>query len=394
VRIYDLLKPRGYATAIISSQNEAWGGMSHFLASPNLDLFYHPETGRAKTLVDPKDPGFAKEVATGGLLAGKFPDAHTTDRAIAWIKKQTKAGKPFFLSMNLQSSHFPYLMPDEVPRPFAPCELSADSSFVSYPREQVETVRNAYFNGVHECDRQIGRLVAALDSLEQLDNTILVVTGENGEAFYECNLVTHAREPIEPVIHVTCILHAPNYLPPQVEDYPFEHVDLVPTVLGLAGLPSHPNFQGIDILAPGRPPAETRLTFCHVQSSLAEADAIMLGGRWKLTMDRRNDRTTLHDVLHDSLQAVNLIDEQPTLAAQLRAVLMRWREQQLAYYHFPAYYLKYFPPRPPEWTPELTGTASDSKRPDKGAATGQAAAARPTRYAIIRSDHASKASLP
>lgn len=37
--IYDLLKPAGYATALITSESENWGGMAYFLQSPNLDVF-------------------------------------------------------------------------------------------------------------------------------------------------------------------------------------------------------------------------------------------------------------------------------------------------------------------------------------------------------------------
>ncbi len=347
--IYDLLKPRGYATAIISSQNEAWGGMDHFLASDQLDLFYHPETSDAATMVSDLDPGFSREVRLGSLVAGKFPDAHTTGQAIAWVRAQVAAGRPFFLSMNLQSSHFPYLMPDDVPRPFQPCRLDPHISFVEYPIEQVETVRHAYYNAIHECDRQIGRLVAALEELGQLENTILVVTGENGESFHECQSVTHARDPVEPAIHIAWVIHAPGRITPRVDDYPCEHVDLVPTVLALAGMPSHPNFQGRDLLADDREPAEQRLTFCHVLSSLAEADAVTLGGRWKLTHDRRSDRLTLFDVEHDPGEQHNLISSEPELSARLQWALATWRQQQLAYYHYPAYYLSYYPPAPPRW---------------------------------------------
>lgn len=348
-RIYDVLKPYGYTSAIISSQNEAWGGMDHFLTSPNLDLFFHPERNPDRSLVADRDPGFSREVRLGGLVAGKFPDAYTADQAIDWINAAAANGQPFFLSMNLQSSHFPYLMPDEVARPFQPCELSSRVSFVDYPIEETESVRNAYFNAIHECDRQIGRLVAALENVDRLDNTILVVTGENGEAFHECGSVTHAREPVEPAIHVACVMHAPQRLEPRVEDYPFEHVDLVPTVLSLADIPLHPNFQGIDIFAKDRPSADHRLLFCHVLSSLCEADSVMLGGRWKLTQDRRSGRESLYDVQHDPGQQHDLLPTQPQLADRLRSVLTQWRHQQLAYYHFPAYYLRYFPPPPPVW---------------------------------------------
>ncbi len=347
--IYDLLKPRGYATAIISSQNESWGGMAHFLRTPGLQHFYHPETGRGKTIVSAQDAGFAREIRLGGLVAGKFPDAHTTDVAIAWIEAQAKAKRPFFLSMNFQSSHFPYLMPDHVERPFQPANLDPHISFVNYPVEQTDVVRNAYYNAVHECDHQIGRLVAALERCRLLDNTIIVVTGENGEAFHECGVVTHAREPVEPVIHVACVMHAPRWIAPRVESYPLEHVDLVPTAMGLLGLPSHPNFQGIDALAENRPDARDRLTYCHVLSSLAEADSVMLGGRWKLMEDRRSGRTSLYDTQHDPLETRDLIHGEPQLAKSLQTALERWRERQLAYYHYPHYYLHFYPPQPPRW---------------------------------------------
>ena len=357
--IYDLLQPRGYATAIISSQNESWGGMSHFLRRPSLQYFYHPETSRRATLMSNMDSGFAREVRLGGLVAGKFPDSHTTDMTIEWITQQVRAGRPFFVSMNFQSSHFPYLLPDSVPRPFQPCALDPRISFVDYPVSETPRVRNAYFNAIHECDRQVGRLVAALKQLDCLDNTILVVTGENGEAFHECGSVTHAREPVEPAIHVACVIHAPQAASPAVIDYPLEHVDLVPTLLGLMQQPTHPNFQGIDILAPARPPAAERLTFCHVITSLAEADAVLLGGRWKLTHNRQDGSWQLHDVLNDPQQTTDLTGQQPELTRQLRRTLQQWRAQQLAYYHYPSYYLSYYPPKPPRWSPAAAAYDAD-----------------------------------
>jgi arylsulfatase A-like enzyme len=366
--IYDLLKNYGYTTAIISSQNERWGRMADFLQTDGLDYFYHPETSRAATMVSSMDPGFSREVRLGGLVAGKFPDAHTTDQAIQWISERISAAQPYFLSINLQSSHFPYLMPDEVPRPFQPCELDPRISFVDYPIEQVTSVRNAYFNAIHECDRQIGRLVAALRDLGQLENTILVVTGENGEAFHECGCVTHARDPVEPAIHVACVIHAPQWLTPRVDDYPFEHVDLVPTVCGLLKLPAHPNWQGIDVLAADRTPAAERLTFCHVLSSLSYSDSVTLGGRWKLTLDRRSGSVTLYDVALDPGQRHDLAAERPELAQRLREALRRWRAQQLAYYHFPTYYLSYYPPAPPRWDEIATPQGAPPPAADASAA--------------------------
>src|SRR5262249_20568926 len=160
------------------------------------------------------------------------------------------------------------------------------ASFLDYPSGKTPIVRNAYFNAVHECDRQIGRLVEALDRLGCRDNTILVVYGDNGEAFHENGTVTHAREPVEPALRVACVLNATGRLKPRGEDYPIELIDVAPTILGLMGWPAHPSFQGIDFLSRKRPAAEERLLFFHVENGLARVDAILLGGRWKLHLDR------------------------------------------------------------------------------------------------------------
>ncbi len=348
--LYDVLKPYGYATAIISSQNECWGGMSHFLQTPALDFFYHPETSSAETMeVSERDPGFSREVKLGSLVAGKFPDRHTTDQAIAWIRDQSKHGHPFLLSLNFQSSHFPYLLPADVPRPFQPADLGPNTGFVHYPKSETPRVWNAYLNAIHECDRQLGRLVQALERDGRLENTILVITGENGEAFHECGTVCHARAPVEPAIHVALVVHFPRRFSPAVSDYPVEHVDLAPTLLGLIGLAPEANFQGIDFLAANRPPADERLTFCHVQSSLAKADAVTLAGRWKLTHDRATGGFTLFDTQKDPLETTDLSSTRRQLAARLRQVLTQWRDHQLAYYRYPEYYRRFHPPRPPRW---------------------------------------------
>ena len=146
---------------------------------------------------------------------------------------QESNGKPFFLAMNTQSSHFPYLIPDDCPRPFQPCDLDSDVSFVGYPVEKTPHVRNAYYNGLAESDRQIGRLVDKLTEWGLLDDVILVITGENGEAFHENGAISHAGNPVEPVIHVAAVVYWPGLIEPRMEDYPFEHVDLAPTLCGL-----------------------------------------------------------------------------------------------------------------------------------------------------------------
>ncbi len=347
--IYDLLKPAGYATAIISSQNEKWGGMDSFLQSPQLDYYYDAERSRAPTRLDRRDLGFAHEIKLGALRGGTLDDSHTTDCAISWMREHFERGQPFFLNMNFQSSHFPYVIAPECERPFQPCELNFEASFTYYPPEKRHIVRNAYYNAVHECDRQLGRMVDALREWNRLDDVIFVVMGENGEGFYENRVISHAGRPGEPAIHVALVVHAPRYCKPAVEDYPTELIDVAPTVLALSGWPHHPGFQGIDVLSPQRPPLAERLLFFHTQNPLSWSDALLYQGRWKLIHDRMGDTFELYDVVADPGERHNLVEQRRQLADQLRATLTAWRERQLAYYHLPQYYLNFYPPRPPQF---------------------------------------------
>ena len=347
--LHDVLHQHGYATAIISSQNEAWGAMDQFLTTQGLDWFYHPETSTAPSITSQRDPGFRREQMAGTLVAGKFADRHTTDVAIGWISSQIAAGRPFYVSMNLQSSHFPYLIPDGSPRSFQPCKLDADIKFSSYPPEKAPIVRNAYYNAIQECDRQVGRLVEHLKQLGVWNETILLVTGENGESFHENGCVGHACDAKEPVIHVAAVLSAPGLIEPSKDDYPFEHVDVAPTILGLLGVPGgHPNFQGSDALAAERTLASERLLFFHVISPIAKGDAVSLAGRWKYLTSQDQPQGVLFDLASDPNEAHDASESHPLITTVLRAALKKWRRQQLAYYHFSMYYASHYPPRPPK----------------------------------------------
>jgi hypothetical protein len=55
----------------------------------------------------------------------------------------------------------------------------------------------------------------------------------------------------------------------------------------------------------------------------------------------------LFDLGQDPKESVNLVNERPRLAEKLGETLKTWRERQLAYYHFPIYYQRYYPPKPP-----------------------------------------------
>ncbi|QDV12051.1 Arylsulfatase [Rosistilla oblonga] len=344
---FDLFKQAGYATAIMSSQNESWGGMDQFLQVPSLDLFFDSARSNLETYTSARDPGFALERAVGAFHAGSLYDNQTMDRTLQWIDDQLASQTPYFISMNLQTSHFPYELPPGTEEPFQPARMDRDVTFMYHPPEKTPLVRNAYYNAIHNCDKELGRLVEHLQEQGVLNDTILVVLGENGEAFHENGSVGHAREPVEPALHVATVIHAPNLIAPATDDYPLEHIDVLPTVMGLLDWPAHPNLQGSDLLSDQRTPLSQRLIFHHVNSGAALGDAVQWAGRWKLVIDRQRHSVQLFDLENDPQESTDVAGEHPVIAAVLHDVLTRWYDQQLAYYRFPAYYQNFYPPQPP-----------------------------------------------
>ena len=348
---FDVFKKQGYRTAIVSSQNESWGGMDRFLDVPTLDVFYDAERSLTQmSYVPARDPGLAHEHSAGLFRTGCLYDEHTTDTAISLMKECHVAGEPFFLSMNFQASHFPYHIPDHVPAPFQPCHLDDDVSFMSYPKEKTPMVRNAFYNAIHHCDAQIGRMVDALKEMGELENTIFVVLGENGEAFHENGRVGHAQHPFESMLKVACIIHAPGRVEPSESDYPMELIDVLPTVCSLAGRECHPNFQGINVLAADRPPLDHRFLYFHVNCASANSDAVQWAGRWKYVLDHDTGASGLFDLQHDPWEEQNIKRDHPELTQELHRILTTWRARQLAFYHYSAYYSRYYPPCPPRPT--------------------------------------------
>jgi arylsulfatase A-like enzyme len=339
-------KRHGCATAVISSQNETWGGMDAFLASRNLDLFFDSRSADAPTYVADSDITFARYATEAGM-AGKLDDKATVSRAIQWIDDCRKAQRSFVACINLQTSHFPYLLPKGAGKPFQPCDMDFSASFVSYPRDKVPVVKNAYYNALHYIDQQLATLVDYLDRSGLREKTLIVVIGDNGECFYENGYSTHAGPPFEPAIHVPLVMNCPGTIEPREEDYLTQAIDVVPTALALMGLPPSPCFQGTNVLAADRMPPERRIALVHNSTLVrATADAIITATGWKYVYDRKTKAGALYDLVADPGEQMPVHAKHPAVAATLHRILLRWRDVQLAYYARPDYYGIYYPPPP------------------------------------------------
>ncbi|MEM9876872.1 MAG: sulfatase-like hydrolase/transferase [Myxococcota bacterium] len=97
--------------------------------------------------------------------------------------------------------------------------------------------RALYDHEVAYTDREIGRLLEALDADQSAQPTSIIVTSDHGEAFGENGMWRHGVEVWETLVRVPLIVHVPGVAPRRVKARR-SHIDLVPTMLDLAGLPA------------------------------------------------------------------------------------------------------------------------------------------------------------
>jgi arylsulfatase A-like enzyme len=325
VMFYDLLKARGWRTAILSSQNESWGGMLNLLDTGTLDLVFHSETAGTTSYVKATDSSFARWVEKTGR-AGKLDDRVTVDAAIAWIDEAPD--RPFAFYMNLQSSHAPFEVPDDFERPFGPKVVDFQVTFGGYPPEKIDVVKDLYADALRYMDVQLGRLFTHLQERGLWDRTVILATGDTGDAFYEHGFASHASKLYDEVMRIPLVVHAPG-LEPRVDPRPAQHVDVPPTILDLLGLPPHPAFQGVSLMVEKWDPRRAR--FLMVQLPFAQQYAIVSGGR-KLIWDVPEKRFLLYDLAADPGETRDVAPERPDEVRQLGARLRAWFEAQVAYY--------------------------------------------------------------
>jgi membrane-anchored protein YejM (alkaline phosphatase superfamily) len=164
-------------------------------------------------------------------------DGHLPVRFDAWLGEREAAGRkaPFFGFVLVDAPHGNYDWPRDqtVFRPFA--ERVDFVAMASRPSAAtIEAVKNSYRNAVHFADAVAGEMIDTLDRRGLLENTIVIVTGDHGEEFFEHGFFGHTSNFAPEQTHVDLLLGGRGG-PVGVEPRPPCHADLAPTLLELRG---------------------------------------------------------------------------------------------------------------------------------------------------------------
>jgi arylsulfatase A-like enzyme len=261
-------------------------------------------------------------------LPGYQPDAQT-DLAINYIREHKD--KPFFLCLSWSTPHNPHIAPPQWLGMYSPDGIKLPPNTPESSKQSIAR----YYAMTSNLDYNIGRLRRALVEAGIEEDTILVFSSDHGDMLGAHGQGTAPKQrPWEESIHVPFIVSYPRRVPRGRKiDTLLHPVDIMPTLLGLAGVATPSSVQGTDLSGfvlgkPGKEPDSVLLQIVCPAGGDNSPPAAWRGVRTKrYTYARFRDKGwVLYDNARDPYQLNNLIDkpEARTLQAEMEEKLQGW----------------------------------------------------------------------
>lgn len=270
-----VLRDAGYFTALF--------GKNHVVDPDTMPLtfdHYQPEDGQFA--LEPADP---PQMPIGSYYIGKDPvaadrhvDVRSTTAAINFLADRSAAAadQPFFLWLNWVSPHPPYGTPapfygqtprDEVPdfpldrgpdKPHLQSAIREAHGLDAMARQDWRELTATYLDMVRLVDAQVRRVFDALEEQGIADDTLVVFWSDHGDFAAEHQLVEKWDTCFyDCLTRVPLIIHAPGRLAPGACPALVESIDILPTMLDLAGVSIPPVTQGRSLRALAQGDAES-----------------------------------------------------------------------------------------------------------------------------------------
>ena len=170
---------------------------------------------------------FAQVFGDGSMPAAGFSrvnyfgaeDRIMLEPALEWIRERREQGTPYLAAMLTLTSHHDYGVPSD----FEVSDYAADATF------------NLYLNTLRYQDDFLRDLIGTMERSGQLDDTMVIIAGDHGEAFGEHGLRFHSGVVYEEGLSVPLIVLAPSGADSVVVDGPRSQTDILPTIADFLG---------------------------------------------------------------------------------------------------------------------------------------------------------------
>jgi len=187
-------------------------------------------------------------------LAGQASD--TTDAALQWLAGL--GGQRFFILVHYFDPHLTYDAPAEFTRRFILSDDDGEEAAfgtvedmfnfrqgkLKLTRREIAGLETRHNGEVAFMDHEVGRLLDGLAELGLAGDTVVAVTADHGEEFFDHGGFEHGHSFYDELLRVPLLIRAPGVAAGAVVPTVVRHIDLAPTLCGLAGVAGHHGFEG------------------------------------------------------------------------------------------------------------------------------------------------------
>jgi len=279
--------------------------------------------------------GFARGWSTWRTFSG-VDRANSADRIAdavgRWLRKRPRE-VPFFAYVHMIDPHAPYAAPGRSRyryqswpysgpvRPLQTANLLRDfgAGRVYVTPKDVRRLEELYDAEVSFVDHYVGRVVQSLASAGILDETLVVVTADHGEAFFERGRLGHGHSVHEELVHVPLVVRNPGASPRGRVADDVSLVDLLPTFCEVLGAACPAGVEGRSLAPFLSRPRCSSPTAVAFTSSEAAGQRAARAGRFKALY--QGWAPSLFDLSEDPAESSDVRSDHPIAAAALRDAL-------------------------------------------------------------------------
>src|SRR4051812_40811414 len=245
-------------------------------------------------------------------------------RAVDVINGYAKSGRPFLMSLHFNAPHSPWEAPGD----------EAESERIREKGTLMDWdggTQKTYQRMIEDMDRQIGRVLEALDANGLTENTIVLFTSDNGgERFADTWPFTGRKtELLEGGLRIPAIVSWPARIPQgRTTDQVAITMDWMPTLLAAAGAVPDPAFPSdgtnlLPVLTQNAAPVERKLFWRYK----ANAQRATRDGDYKYL--KVLDNTFLFNVVEDPMERANLKERHKDIFDRMVAQWYGWNATML-----------------------------------------------------------------
>lgn len=276
---FDPTHPNALGNLGAAGYRRAIFGKDHIAADPATAIGTLYDEGEEICLGNmDKHPDYKFSYSSGPLAADSPFNitGRLTTAAIDFIQRQTRANQKFFVTLNYQDPHPYFTCPEPYASMFSPGQFTMPPNFRHEPvpgepsrlslwrthslANQASDLERrqlmAFYCGqIRYVDDQIGRILDTLQQLNALDNTLVLFWSDHGEYLNDFG-VTHKQATFyDCLTRVPMVLFDPRQrIKPGRNENLVEAMDMMATVLDLAGVPQPAGSRAYSLLTPDYQP--------------------------------------------------------------------------------------------------------------------------------------------